>query len=142
MTWRLLGLRIGKRVFDDGCAISEPTLVSIGDDCTLNSGTVLQSHSMEDGIFKSDHITVGAGCTLAAGAFVHYGVTIGDGASLGTDSFLMKGEEIPPHARWGGNPARQLPTAMPTPVLGLSVDASPAGAVAWVGATVSAQPAR
>ena len=142
MTWRLFGLRIGKRVFDDGCAISEPTLVSIGDDCTLNSGTVLQSHSMEDGIFKSDHITVGAGCTLASGAFVHYGVTIGDGASLGTDSFLMKGEEIPPHARWGGNPARQLPTAMPTPALGLSVDASPAGAVAWVGATVAARPAR
>ena len=106
MTWRLFGLRIGKRVFDDGCSISEPTLVSIGDDCTLNSGTVLQSHSMEDGIFKSDHITVGAGCTLAPGAFVHYGVTIGDGASLGTDSFLMKGEEIPTHARWRGNPAR------------------------------------
>jgi hypothetical protein len=27
---------------------------------------------------------------------------------LAADSFLMKGEEMPPHARWGGNPAREL----------------------------------
>ena len=44
----------------------------------------------------------------SVGAFVHYGVTMGDGAVLAADSFLMKGEEIPPHARWGGNPARAL----------------------------------
>jgi hypothetical protein len=27
---------------------------------------------------------------------------------LAPDSFLMKGEEIPPHARWGGNPSREM----------------------------------
>jgi non-ribosomal peptide synthetase-like protein len=115
LTWRLVGLRIGKRVFDDGCDATEPTLVSIGDDCTLNLRTVLQSHSMEDGIFKSDRITIGAGCTLGSGAFVHYGVTTGAGSSLGTDSFVMKGEEVPAHARWAGNPARELPDLTPTP---------------------------
>ena len=47
-------------------------------------------------------------CTLGVGAFVHYGVTIGDGAVLAPDSFLMKGEEVPPHAHWGGNPAREM----------------------------------
>jgi hypothetical protein len=36
---------------------------------------------------------------------VHYGATMGDGAELAPDSFLMKGEEVPRHARWGGNPA-------------------------------------
>ena len=50
----------------------------------------------------------GAGCTLGVAAFVHYGVTMGEGAVLEADSFLMKGEEITPHARWGGNPAREL----------------------------------
>lgn len=30
---------------------------------------------------------------------------IGDGAVLRTGSFAMKGEHIPPHARWRGNPA-------------------------------------
>ncbi|MGW1802734.1 Pls/PosA family non-ribosomal peptide synthetase [Streptomyces sp. NPDC001984] len=107
--WRLLGARIGKRVFDDGCFFPERTLVTIGDDSTLNAGTVVQCHSQEDGAFKSDRSAVGSGCTLGVGAFVHYGVAIGDGAMLAPDSFLMKGEEIPTHAQWGGNPAREMP---------------------------------
>ncbi|MDT7651427.1 MAG: hypothetical protein QOI36_2833, partial [Pseudonocardiales bacterium] len=82
--------------------------VSIGDDCTLNAGSIIQAHSQEDGAFKSDRIRIGAGCTLGVGAFVHYGVTLGDGAVLASDAFLMKGEEMPQHARWGGNPARAM----------------------------------
>ncbi|MGW7408609.1 Pls/PosA family non-ribosomal peptide synthetase [Streptomyces sp. NPDC054833] len=111
MIWRLLGARIGKRVFDDGCFFPERTLVTIGDDTMLNAGTVVQCHSQEDGAFKSDRSTLGSGCTLGVGAFVHYGVTIGDGAVLAPDSFLMKGEEVPPHAQWAGNPAREMPGA-------------------------------
>jgi non-ribosomal peptide synthetase-like protein len=108
LAWRALGARIGKRVFDDGCAITEKTMVTVGDHCTLNAGSKIQCHSQEDGTFKSDRVTVGAGCTLGVGALVHYGVTMGDGAVLAPDSFLMKGEEMPQHARWGGNPAREI----------------------------------
>ena len=108
MLWRLLGVRIGRRVFDDGCFLTERTLVTIGDNCTLNAGSVIQCHSQEDGAFKSDRTVIGAGCTLGVGAFVHYGVTMGDGAVLAPDSFLMKGEEIAPHGRWGGNPAIEI----------------------------------
>ncbi len=99
--WRLLGVRIGKKVFDDGCLLPERTLATIGDGCTLNAGSEMQCHSQEDGAFKSDRITLGAGCTLGIGALVHYGVTMGDGSVLAPDSYLMKGEEVPPHARWG-----------------------------------------
>jgi non-ribosomal peptide synthetase-like protein len=106
--WRLLGVRIGKRVFDDGCYISEKTMVGIGDSCTLNAGSVIMCHSQEDGAFKSDRITIGARCTLGAHAWVHYGVKMGDGAQLAADAFLMKGEEVPPHTRWAGNPASQV----------------------------------
>jgi hypothetical protein len=34
-------------------------------------------------------------------------VTMGEGSVLAPDSFLMKGEEVPQHARWGGNPATE-----------------------------------
>ncbi|MEU2434187.1 Pls/PosA family non-ribosomal peptide synthetase [Streptomyces sp. NPDC007861] len=116
--WRMLGVRLGSRVFDDGCYLTERTLTAIGDDCTLNAGSKIQCHSQEDGTFKSDRSTVGAGCTLGVGAHVHYGVTMGEGAVLAPDSFLMKGEEVPAYARWGGNPAteaREVP-ALPQPV--------------------------
>jgi non-ribosomal peptide synthetase-like protein len=106
LIWKLLGVRIGSRVFDDGCAIVEKTLVTIGTDAMLNAGSVIQCHSLEDGTFKSDYIRIGRGCTLGTGAFVHYGVTLGDYSELAPDSFLMKGEEMPRNARWGGNPAQ------------------------------------
>ena len=74
-------------------------------ECTLDVGSILQCHSLEGGTFKSDRITVGDRCTIGTGAFVHYGVTLDDGAVLDADSFLMKGEHVPPGARWRGNPA-------------------------------------
>jgi non-ribosomal peptide synthetase-like protein len=108
LIWRGLGVRVGKRVFDDGCYITERTLTSIGDDVMLNAGSKIQCHSQEDGTFKSDRTTIGAGCTVGVGAMIHYGVLMADGSELACDSFLMKGEELAPRARWGGNPAREM----------------------------------
>jgi non-ribosomal peptide synthetase-like protein len=108
LIWRMLGVRIGRRVFDDGCFITERVFTTIGDRATLNAGSVIQCHSQEDGAFKSDRTVVGAGATLGVNAFVHYGVTLGDGAVLEADSFLMKGGEVPADSRWGGNPAAEI----------------------------------
>jgi non-ribosomal peptide synthetase-like protein len=108
MIWRLLGMRIGRRLFDDGLGVPERTFTTIGDNCTFNVGSIVQCHSQEDGGFKSDRIAIGAGCTIGVGTWIHYGVTMGDGAVLAADSFLMKGEEMPPNATWGGNPAKKM----------------------------------
>ena len=105
---RLVGVRLGKRLFDDGVSMAEKNIVTIGDHVTLNVGSVLLCHSQEDYAFKCDRITIGSGCTLGVGGFVHYGVTMGEGAVVAADSFLMKGEEMPPRSRWGGNPAREM----------------------------------
>jgi non-ribosomal peptide synthetase-like protein len=105
--WRMLGVRIGCRVFDDGCKIAERPLVRIGDGCTLNADSSLHSHSMEDGVFKADYVSIGAGVTIGTAAFVHYSVSMDDHSELDADSFLMKGEYVPPGARWRGNPAIQ-----------------------------------
>jgi serine acetyltransferase len=105
---RGLGARIGRRVFNDGFGLSERSLVTIGDACTLNEMSGIQCHSQEDGTFKSDYSTLGSNVTLGTGSLVHYGVTVGDGAELTTDCFLMKGEQVPPHERWGGNPASEM----------------------------------
>ncbi len=88
-------MRIGRRVFDDGCTIVDKSLVTIGNDCVLNAGSVVQPHSQEDARLqvRSHHDRLGL--HLGISAHVHYGVTIGDGASLGPHSFLMKGEEVP-----------------------------------------------
>lgn len=104
--YRLLGVRMGRMVFDDGCAITEKGLVEIGDQCCLNEATSLQSHSLEDGLFKSDHIRLADRCTLGPAAFVNYGARISADATLLADSFLMKGSVMGRGQTWCGNPAR------------------------------------
>jgi non-ribosomal peptide synthetase-like protein len=106
MILRLLGVKVGRRVYDGGSIITERSLVEIGDGATLNESCVLQPHSLEEGAFKSDVIRIGRNATLGPAAFVHYGVTVGDGASVDADSFVMKGEMIEPHTAWRGNPAK------------------------------------
>jgi non-ribosomal peptide synthetase-like protein len=107
LIWRALGVRMGRRVFDDGCLFVEKRFATVGDDATLNTLSIVQCHSQEDGAFKSDRITIGPSVTLGVGAFVHYGVTVGQNSELAADSFLMKGEEVPADSRWAGNPARE-----------------------------------
>ena len=106
LMWRLVGVRIGRKVYDGGCVMTDRTLIEIGDYANLNEVSVLQAHSLEEGVFKSDHVRIGKACTLGPAAFVHYGVTMGDHSVLDADSFLMKGEVLDPYTVWCGNPAK------------------------------------
>ncbi|CAA6827728.1 MAG: FIG00793273: hypothetical protein [uncultured Thiotrichaceae bacterium] len=111
---RLLGVKVGKKVFDDGSMIVEKALISIGDYASLNQGASIQGHSLEEGAFKSDYIEVGKGCTISCGALVHYGVKMADNVVVETDSFLMKGEMPTTNSIWRGNPAKPVSLAVTT----------------------------
>ena len=67
---------------------------------------MLQAHSLEEGVFKSDYIRLGNRCSVGPGAFIHYGVSTGDDVVLDADSFLMKGEILESCTGWCGNPAK------------------------------------
>ena len=108
MMFRAMGMKIGRKVFDCSRSITERTLTEVGDYANLNEGAVLQAHSLEEGVFKSDYIRIGSGCSIGPGAFVHYGVTMGDHVVLDADSFLMKGEMLDSHTGWRGNPAKMV----------------------------------
>ncbi|WP_309069920.1 Pls/PosA family non-ribosomal peptide synthetase [Arthrobacter sp.] len=114
LIWRMLGVKVGKRLYDAGVNIPEKTLVTIGDDCAFNEGTAIQGHSLEDGTFKSDHIVLGDRCSLSVESFVNYGVTMGNGVVLEADSLLMKGEDVPDNSVYAGNPARETRKAART----------------------------
>ncbi len=105
---RLVGIKLGRKVFDDGCLFFDKTLLEVGDYATLNDQCLLKGHSLEEGVFKADYVRIGSGCTIGSGALVHYGVTMGDNVVLDPDSFLMKGESPDPNSAWRGNPARSV----------------------------------
>jgi non-ribosomal peptide synthetase-like protein len=108
---QLLGVRLGRRVFDDGGIYIDRTLLEVGDFACLNEDSMLQAHSLEEGVFKSDYVRLGRGVTVGTSALVHYGVKVGDNVVIDPDSFLMKGESPEADTTWRGNPARAVSRA-------------------------------
>ena len=106
MLLRTMGMKVGAKLFDCSLGMPERSLIEVGDYVNLNEGCVLQAHSLEEGVFKSDYIRLGNKCSIGPGALVHYGVSTGNDVVLNADSFLMKGEILDSNTEWCGNPAK------------------------------------
>jgi non-ribosomal peptide synthetase-like protein len=103
---RLLGAKIGKRVFFDTTFFTEFDLIDIGNDVALNSGCTIQTHLFEDRVMKMDKLQIHDDCSVGSGAVVLYDTVMEQGSSLADLSLLMKGETLPMYSRWFGIPAR------------------------------------
>ena len=106
---RLMGCRIGKRVFLGTTLFSEWDLVEVGDDVALNHGVVIQNHLFEDRVFKSSHLKIGAGASVGNMTVILYDSVIEPGSVVGTLSLLMKGETLAAGTRWQGIPTAPAP---------------------------------
>ena len=106
---RLLGARIGKRVFTDTTDITEFDLVRVGDDVALNSECGLQTHLFEDRVMKLGAIEVGDRASIGTISIVLYDAVVQTGARLGELSVVMKGETLPADTSWEGSPAQVSP---------------------------------
>jgi non-ribosomal peptide synthetase-like protein len=106
---RLMGCRIGKRVFLGTTLFSEWDLVEVGDDVALNHGVVMQNHLFEDRVFKSSHLKIGAGASVGNMTVILYDSVIEPGSVVGTLSLLMKGETLAAGTRWQGIPTAPAP---------------------------------
>ena len=103
---RLMGCRIGRRVFTDTTDITEHDLVTVGDDAALNENAGLQTHLFEDRVMKVAPLEIGDRATVGSLAIVLYDSVIEADAMLGDLSVLMKGETLPAGTSWEGSPAR------------------------------------
>jgi non-ribosomal peptide synthetase-like protein len=104
--FRLLGARIGRRVYMGTTDLTEYDLVTIGDEAALNDDCTIQTHLFEDRVMKSSTVAIGPRCNVGADALVLYDTCMEDGSSLQALSLLMKGEDLPARTAWEGIPAR------------------------------------
>lgn len=105
--FRLLGAKIGKRVYLDTTELTEFDLVSIGDDAAVNHDCTLQTHLFEDRVMKMSTVSIGAGCHLGSMSLVLYDTRLEAGSSVDDLSLVMKGETLPANTHWSGIPGRQ-----------------------------------
>jgi non-ribosomal peptide synthetase-like protein len=101
---RLLGVKIGKRVWMNTTDITEHDMVSIGDDVALNEDCGPQTHLFEDRIMKVGTVKIGARCSVGARSIILYDSEIGDDVLLEPLSLVMKGEKLSPQTEWTGSP--------------------------------------
>lgn len=105
---RLLGTRVGRRVFMDTTDVTEFDCVQIGDEAELNHSSGPQTHLFEDRVMKIGEISIGARTSIGAASTILYDTEVGEDARLGPLTLVAKGERIPPASAWTGSPARPL----------------------------------
>ena len=110
---RLLGARIGRRVYIDTTGFLEWDLVELGDRAALNEDCIMQTHLFEDRVLKASKLRIGADCAVGAASVVLYDAEMEDGARLDALSLIMKGETLPANTAWLGSPASS--NALPLP---------------------------
>jgi non-ribosomal peptide synthetase-like protein len=104
--FRLMGCKIGKKVFMETTEITEFDLVNIGNNVALNFGSTIQTHLFEDRIMKMSILTIEDNCSVGALSVVLYDSKMEKGANLKSLSLLMKGEILPANTQWQGSPAQ------------------------------------
>jgi non-ribosomal peptide synthetase-like protein len=103
--FRLLGAKIGRRVYMETTDLSEFDLARVGNETALNADCTIQTHLFEDRVMKMSTIDIAPRCKVGAGALVLYDTRMEEGAALGDLSLLMKGETLPSWTSWQGIPA-------------------------------------
>ena len=112
---RLLGTRIGRRVYLHTTGFLEWDIVEIGDRAALNDGCVVQTHLFEDRVLRASGLRIGERCTVGAWSVVLYDAVLENGSRLDALSLAMKGERLPAGTRWSGVPAAWVGRGTPPP---------------------------
>jgi non-ribosomal peptide synthetase-like protein len=101
---RSLGASIGRGVWCESHWLPEADLVRLGDGVTVNRGCVLQTHLFHDRIMSIDGVSLEEGSTIGPHGVILPAASIGTGSTVGPASLVMRGESVPAHSRWTGNP--------------------------------------
>ena len=101
---RSLGARIGRGAWIETYWLPEPDLIEIGPNATVGRGVVVQTHLFHDRIMRLGRVQIGAGATLGPHAIALPGSLVAEGTTIGPQSLVMRGESVPAHSRWTGNP--------------------------------------
>jgi non-ribosomal peptide synthetase-like protein len=102
---RLLGTRLGRRVYLDTTDITEFDCVTIGDEAELNAHCGPQTHLFEDRVMKIGEVRIGDRVSVGPASTILYDTDVGADVRLGPLTLVAKGERLPADTDWIGSPA-------------------------------------
>ncbi|WP_288336926.1 Pls/PosA family non-ribosomal peptide synthetase [uncultured Gordonia sp.] len=101
---RMLGATIGRGVWCETYWLPEADLVTLGDGATVERGCVVQTHLFHDRVMAIDRVVLEPGATMGPHCVALPASGIGTSATVGPASLVMRGDVVPAHTRWQGNP--------------------------------------
>ena len=101
---RALGASIGAGAWVESYWLPEADLCKIGPGATVGPGCVVQTHLFQDRVMSLDTVTLDDGATLGAHSIALPASLIGRAATIGPRSLVMRGDRVPEHTSWLGNP--------------------------------------
>jgi acetyltransferase-like isoleucine patch superfamily enzyme len=104
---RLFGATIGKRVIA-GAMVTDPSLLTVGDDSVLAGFSTIMGHAVERGRIRFGRVTIGKRCGVGVRTVVLPGAVFEDGALAGAQSLVLSGMVIPAGETYLGVPARRI----------------------------------
>jgi len=104
--FRLMGVKMGERIYMDSTDITEFDLVSIGDYCAINLDGGPQTHLFEDRVMKMGAVHIGAYSNIGARSVILYDTEIEENCHISALSLVMKGEILPAKTFWSGIPIK------------------------------------
>ena len=108
---RAMGMRIGRHAFVNTEYISDPGLITIGDDAVIGGSVRIFAHYGGGGNLVIAPVVVGHRATLGLAVCVMGDVIVGDDAVILPHSVLLPGSRVGAGETWGGVPALPIPRA-------------------------------
>jgi acetyltransferase-like isoleucine patch superfamily enzyme len=105
---KAMGMKIGRHAFVNTEYISDPRLITIGDDAALGGSVRICAHFGGGGHLTVSRVTIGARATLGLAVTVMGDVEVGAGATVLPHSVLLPGSRVGAGETWGGVPARLI----------------------------------
>jgi len=106
---KAMGMKIGRHAFVNTEYISDPQLITLGDDAALGGSVRIFAHYGGGGSFVVAPVVIERRATIGLGATVMGDVEVGEGATVLPHSVLLPGSRVGAGETWGGVPARRIP---------------------------------
>lgn len=105
---RAMGMKLGRRVFINTEFISDPCMITIGDDAVIGGSVHLFAHFGGGGHLTVAPVLIGARATIGQKATVMGDVVVAADATILPHSVLLPGSRVGAGETWGGVPARPI----------------------------------
>jgi non-ribosomal peptide synthetase-like protein len=108
--YRLFGAKIGKNVTLCSPLLHVPQMITIGDDCAINTGSHIFGYSIKSNSLHFAPVVLEKQCLVGSNSVLMPGVTMLQSSSLGNQSVLEKNNIVEKKEHWAGSPACPVST--------------------------------